>query len=225
MEMMNVTNYSYELIFVDDGSTDNTRAIIDNIMENYSDYNIKKIHHDVNRGRGGTVMDGIKISEGNIVGFFDIDLEIGAHYILPCILSIINGNDISTVWRIYKFRITSIHRYFMSKGYSILVHMLLNVTAHDTEAGFKFFKRNKIIPVLDKIEDQRWFWDTEIMVRSELAGLKISEIPCLFLRQPEIKSTVSEIKDTVEYFIKLIKFKRKLKSEGYNKYNYHDKYK
>lgn len=202
---------TYEIIFVDDCSKDNTREIIDKLIEDYPSYNLRKIFHEHNKGRGGTVADGFQISRGQIIGFIDIDLEVAAHYIPSCVRAIDEGYDVATAHRIYKFYLRYLDRYVMSQGYSWLFKKLLGFNFKDTETGFKFFRREMILPILDDIEDQGWFWDTEIMVRSQLAGLRIIEIPALFLRRFDKASTVSNISDSLYYFKKILKFRKTVK--------------
>ena len=81
----------------------------------------------------------------------------------------------------------------------------------DTEAGCKFFDRQKILPVLDEIEDHHWFWDTEIMVRTFYKGYRIYEMPTLFVRNRAVRSTVRIFQDTLYYFGKIIRFRQKVK--------------
>jgi hypothetical protein len=69
------------------------------------------------------------------------------------------------------------------------------------------------LPILDQIQDQRWFWDTEIMVRSYLNGLKIIEIPTLFIRRFDKQSTVNTLSDSIEYLIQLYRFKKLIRRE------------
>lgn len=109
-EILDSTIFSYEIIFVDDVSKDRTRELIDKIIKRHKDKNFKKIFHEINTGRGGAVADGIRISEGEIVGFIDIDLEVHARYIPSCVIAIKDGYDIATAFRIYKFYWRSIDR-------------------------------------------------------------------------------------------------------------------
>ena len=207
------TRYSYEIIFVDDCSTDRTRELIERIMGRYPGKRISRIFHEQNKGRGGTVSDGIRAAEGVVAGFIDIDLEVHAHYIPSCVNALENGADVAVGRRVYKLNLRSLDRYLMSTGYVWLVRRLLGVDLHDTETGYKFFKRERILPVLDEIEDQRWFWDTEVMVRSYYRDYQIAEIPCLFLRRFDKTSTVSPLSDTLDYFRKLWRFRKTVKNE------------
>jgi glycosyltransferase involved in cell wall biosynthesis len=213
LNILDSTRYAYEIIFVDDCSTDRTRELIEQIIGKYPDKRMSRIFHEQNKGRGGTVSDGIRAAEGGVAGFIDIDLEVQAHYIPSCVNAVENGADVAVGRRVYKLNLRSLDRYLMSTGYVWLVRRLLGVDLHDTETGYKFFKRERILPVLDEIEDQRWFWDTEVMVRSYYKDYQIAEIPCLFLRRFDKISTVSPLSDSLDYFRKLWRFRKTVKNE------------
>lgn len=207
-DVLDHSNFSYEIIFVDDCSKDRTRAIIDNIIARNPNRPLRKIFHAENKGRGATVTDGFRAAAGEFVGFIDIDLEVHARYLPWCLIELRHGADVATALRTYKFRWRSLDRYVLSRGYSWLRRKLLGVPIKDTETGFKFFRRIKLLPVLEEIEDPRWFWDTEVMVRSYLRGYKIVEVPCLFVRRFDKMSSVRAWTDTWDYFVKLWRFRK-----------------
>ena len=89
---------------------------------------------------------------------------------------------------------------------------MLKIPVKDTETGYKFFNRERILPILTKATDPGWFWDTEVMALSYHANLKIVELPCLFIRRSDKKSSVKIFRDSFEYFSKLVKFSHELKS-------------
>jgi hypothetical protein len=89
----------------------------------------------------------------------------------------------------------------MSRGYRALVRWRLDVPLVDTETGYKFFRRDRILPVLDKVSDRGWFWDTETMLMAYLAKLQIIEIPALFERR-------TVFRDSLLHFKKLNQFSR-----------------
>jgi len=214
-KVMSQTIYSYEFIFIDDCSKDKTRDLIIKIIKEAP--NRRYIFHKENIGRGGTVSEGIKISKGKIVGFLDIDLEVHARYIPSFIGAIQENFDVAIAFRHYNISLKpdSIIRGIVSHGYRWLVQAFLRLPIKDTEAGFKFFNKEKILPILDFIEDKRWFWDTEIMALAFYNDLKIKEIPVLFIRRFDKKSSVKLFKESIEYVKKLISFKRRLKNQNY----------
>ena len=201
----------FEIILVDDFSRDETRKLIDGIVAKNPDLNLQVILHDVNRGRGATVTDGFLAARGEIAGYLDVDLEVHCRYIPSLVQAIESGADVATVRRIYAFQLRYVDRYLMSRGYSSLVRRLLGTKLHDTETGFKFFRREKLVPVIARIKDPRWFWDTEFMIRSERAGLRIDEIPGAYVRREDKTSTVSGLRDSVDYFGRLWRFRTDLR--------------
>ena len=216
LSILDATRWSYEVILVDDVSPDACGSIIDDLIAEHPEHRILKIAHTVNTGRGGAVNDGLRLACGKVAGFLDIDLEVGAHYIPALTRAILAGADVAVGWRIYKFRWRILHRIFLSKGYHRLANFVLGTELKDTESGYKFFRREAILPVIATIDDNRWFWDTEVMVRSEIAGLRIEFVPVLFLRRPEKPSTVKLFSDTLDYLRNLRRFRgtaRRLREE------------
>jgi glycosyltransferase involved in cell wall biosynthesis len=206
-------NRAFEILFVDDVSRDRTREIIAGIVERHPDQ-VRAIYHETNKGRGATVTDGFRAARGEIVGFLDVDLEVHSRYIPSLVRAIEEGADVATVRRIYALQLRALDRYFMSRGYSFLVRHLLSVSLRDTETGYKFFRRTTLLPVLDEIADPGWFWDTEFMVRAARRGLRIREVPGAYVRREDKTSTVRGIRDSIDYFGKLLRFRRALRSGG-----------
>ena len=134
-------------------------------------------------------------------------------YIPSLVRAIEKGADVAVVRRIYAFQLRSLDRYFMSRGYSWLVRRLLRTKIQDTETGYKFFRREKVLPLLDEIHDPGWFWDTEFMIRAERRGLRIVEVPGAYIRRWDKTSTVRGIRDSIAYFGKLWAFRRALARE------------
>jgi glycosyltransferase AglD len=201
----------FEILFVDDNSRDRTRAIIESLVAAHPDLDIGVLLHERNQGRGATVTDGFRAARGAIAGYLDVDLEVHSRYIPSLVRAIENGADVATVRRIYAFQLRSLDRYLQSRGYSWLVRKLLHVPLHDTETGYKFFRRDRLLSVLDEIRDPGWFWDTEFMVRALRHGLRIEEIPGAYIRRFDKTSKVSGLRDSLEYFQRLWAFRRELR--------------
>lgn len=211
--ILDKTTYSYEIIIAEDSSSDGTADIAKEFSGKFD--NIIWQHRDKRRSRGSAVSDAIKKAKGRIVGYIDVDLETPAHYIYPLILEIEGGADIATCIRVFKidkrqllFRLPKVASHYC---YLWLVRKILRVNLKDTEAGFKFFNRARILPILSQIKDEHWFWDTEVMVRSYYNGYKIKEIPTLFLPSYTRISKVNLFKDSCDYLSNLFKFSKELR--------------
>jgi glycosyltransferase involved in cell wall biosynthesis len=199
-----------ELIFIDDCSTDRTREIITALVEGENSW--RHAFHERNVGRGGTVAEGIRMARGKVAGFIDIDLEVHCRYIPTMVQAILSdGYDVATGHRIYKIDFTpsGLVRALLSVGYRKVARILLDSPFKDTETGYKFFRREAILPVLDRCYDRHWFWDTEIMLESRRAGLGIVEIPILFQRQPAGSSSLRVFSDTAAYIRAIGKYRRR----------------
>jgi len=214
LETLGQTSWPFEVLFVDDASRDRTREILRGIVAAHPGTDLKLILHEVNRGRGATVTDGFRAARGTIAGYIDVDLEVHCRYIPSLVRAIEKGADIATLRRIYAFQLLSLDRYVMSRGYSFLVRRLLEVPYRDTETGYKFFRRERVLPLLDEIEDGGWFWDTEFMARAARRGLRVAEIPGAYVRREDKSSTVRGIRDSARYFRQLLRFRRQLRAEG-----------
>lgn len=205
VRVLESTHYRWEIIFVDDRSPDDTVARAERLCA--ADPRLRLIKHDHNTGRGGAATDGLLAASGTVAGFLDIDLEVPARYIPEAIEAVLTGADVVCAWRIYLPNISLLHREVLSKGYSRLVRTQLDLPLRDTEAGFKFFNRERILPILAATTNQGWFWDTEIMARSYYAGLNILELPAVFIKRNEVPTTVRIIPDTIEYWRQLKRFR------------------
>jgi glycosyltransferase involved in cell wall biosynthesis len=203
---------SHELIFIDDGSRDGTPELLRKFGRERPEYRI--VLHERNVGRGGTVSEGIRMASGRIAGYLDIDLEVPACHLLS-MMSLFDEGDCDAVIgrRIYRVHLTpfALMRHTAHVVYKALAARLLPVPVSDSEAGFKFFDRDRIVPVLDGVRDVRWFWDTEVVVRAQRAGLRLRELPCLYSRNLDKTSTVRVVPDTLEYLRQLRRLKRELR--------------
>ncbi len=209
------TRLNWEIIFVDDVSKDDTVARAERLCA--ADSRLRLIRHTRNTGRGRTATDGLRAARGKVIGFLDIDLEVPARYILPAVEAIRTGADVVCAWRIYLPNLSLLHREILSKGYGKLVRSQLGLPLRDTEAGFKFFDRARILPILDQSRNPGWFWDTEVMARAYFAGLRIVELPAVFVKRNEVPTTVRIIPDTLEYWRQLRHFRpvvRRLRAQN-----------
>jgi glycosyltransferase AglD len=196
----------YELIIAEDGSCDGTSETVAKLKENNS--KISHMHSDERRGKGLALKRAIKAAKGDVVGFIDADLATDMSYLPSLIDAIrIEGYDIAVGSR---FECTSkadrsMKRFLASKAYNLMVRLILNSTIKDHQCGFKAFNRNSIFSLLDRIKDERWFWDTEMLVRAQHDGYKIREMS---VNWKETDATSFDlIKDGCDMGVKILKLK------------------
>lgn len=207
MDVLDGTKYLYEIILVDDGSSDSTVALIKDLASDH--HCIKYLVHPTNMGRGRAVSDGIRKASGPIVGYIDIDLQTPAHYLPRLIREVERGADVAIAKRLYKLSLAALHRWVLSKGYMVLSSWVLGTELKDTETGCKIFSREAVLPILDEAQNPHWFWDTEVMALAAYRGLSCVEVPTLFIREASERSTVKIVRDVIHYLVSLVRFRRR----------------
>ncbi len=172
------SGYSYEIIIAEDGSTDGTAECAEEIAQKIP--YVKHIHREKRLGRGTALNNAFKQCNGEVFVYMDLDLATDLKYLKPLIDAItVEGYDFSTGSRMLpESKVErSLSRSISSKTYNFLVRHMLGSKLRDHQCGFKAFKREPVLKLLDEVEATHWFWDTEIMVRAHRHGLKIKEIP------------------------------------------------
>jgi glycosyltransferase involved in cell wall biosynthesis len=213
IKVLSQTDYTWEIIFVEDKSIDNTASLINQLIIENPRLNLSVIFHQINQGRGQAVKDGFYQAQGKYVGFIDIDLETGEWYLPKFINELENGAEAVIGSRVYDFHFWGLPRYVATKGYVWLRRLLLGLPYEDTEGGYKFFQRRKVIPLLKQVKNHGWFFDTEIMALCHAHQLKVTQVPVAFVRNKHKTSTVRLIPDTLNYLYNLIKFSWKFKHD------------
>ena len=208
VSVLKKTKKAWEIIFVEDKGTDNTKLSIEKLVKEIPP--LKAIFHKKNEGRGKTVSDGIIIAKGKICGYLDVDLEVSEKYIPLFIEEIEDGADLVVGKRFYEGGLKNLTRFVLSKVYALAVKSILKLPIDDTEAGYKFFNRKKILPLLSVVKSKHWFWDTEVCAIASLKNLRIEQIPVLFKRRRDKKSTVKLLPDTIDYIKSLFRLKKEL---------------
>lgn len=208
-ECLAEANISCEWILVDDKSEDATAHHIMRFMEKHEDMAICAIFHAKNMGRGAAVRNGLLQARAPVCGFLDIDLEVDASHIPKAITLIRQGADMVVGERRYTPPLRSIIRRFITWTYRTLVQITLRTPHLDTEAGFKFFRTERIKPIVQATLENRWFWDTEITVLAHDAGLNIISLPVPFVRRTDKRSAVRMMRDTKRAIVALLAFKKR----------------
>jgi len=170
-------NYGYEIIIVEDGSTDGTFEIAARLSETYQE--VKHLHFPERLGKGRAVEEGIKTASHPIVTYLDADLSMDLKHLKDLIEAIHNGHHIAIASRLLKQSKTKrpLTRDIPSRIYNLLVRLILGSKIKDHQCGFKAFDKDAVINIIKEIKDNHWFWDTELLVLAQRKGLKIKEIP------------------------------------------------
>jgi glycosyltransferase involved in cell wall biosynthesis len=159
-----------EIVVVNDGSSDNTAAIVRQISE--EDPRVRLVDHPVNQGYGAAVRDAVWAASKELIVFTDSDLQFDLSE-LERFLPRLEEADLVIGYRYA--RSDPWHRRFFGHGWSWLVNLLFGHTARDIDCAFKLFKRRVIETI--HVESGGAMFSAEFLVRAKLAGFKIVEEP------------------------------------------------
>ena len=173
--------YRWQLVVVDNGSTDGTQAVAEALAAQYSE--VRKFIHMVQRGRGRALRNAWLQGKADIVCYMDVDLSTSLDHV-PQLLGAIahEGYDLATGSRLMRESRTtrSLKREVVSQIYNLLVKALLFTKFSDAQCGFKALSRRAVEAIVPKVEDQSWFFDTEMLVLAEKSGYRIKDIPVVW---------------------------------------------
>ncbi len=199
---------SYEIIIAEDGSTDGTTEIASRIeAENPF---VKHIHSEERLGRGKALNNAFKVATGEILAYLDVDLSTDMKHLKPLINAIKEEHyDFATGSRMLKGSEVkrSFKRAAMSKVFNFLVRNILRSKISDHQCGFKSFRKDALMRLLDEIKDEHWFWDTEMLVRAQRNSYKIKEIPVRWEDKGGEGTKVNSFKDGLSMFYRIIKLR------------------
>ena len=173
-------SYRWQVVVVDNGSTDGTDKVATKLTAQFRDVEFLQLVH---RGRGRALRYAWMQSKADIVCYMDVDLSTDLGHLPDLIGAIANeGYDIATGSRLMQASHTrrSMKREFISRIYNIFVQAVLFTRFSDAQCGFKAVSREVVDQIVPQIEDQSWFFDTELLVLGEKQGYQIKDIPVVW---------------------------------------------
>lgn len=178
----------FELIIAEDGSTDGSTDVVRDWE--VRDSRVRLMHADERLGRGKALERAFTAANGEIICYYDVDLATGMDHLPALIDAIRGGYDIATGSRLMpgSDAVRTPSRSIASRGYNLLVRLILKSRIHDHQCGFKAFSRSRLLSLLPGVRAPHWFWDTEVLVRAQRKGFRILEIPVIW--RPGMKTTV-----------------------------------
>ncbi len=179
---------SFEVIVAEDGCDDRTPEIADELAVKYEA--VRHVHSDERLGRGGALEYAFEQAVGDTLVYFDTDLATDMHHLEALVESVRSGEyDIATGsrWLPDSDADRPAKRGVPSLGYNRLVRLFLRSNLQDHQCGFKAFDREALFTLLNDVEDEHWFWDTEVLVRAQRAGYSVREFPVEWTPQGDSK--------------------------------------
>jgi len=205
----NSQGYNYEVLVVDDGSTDNTtRVVTDNPLSKTGKLRILK--NQRNRGKGHSVKKGIMASKGDYVLFSDADLSTPIEEVEK-LFSVLNEKcDIAIGSRSIKGAQIKVHqpfyREYMGKFFNRLVRIFAFKGIIDTQCGFKLFKGALARDIAAQMRVDGFAFDVEMLYLARRSGCRIEEVPIIWVNSPQSK--VDPLRDSLKMLLDIISIRR-----------------
>lgn len=194
----------YEIIIVDNGSEDETPQIAGMLCEKYGTVNYERISV---RGVGAAFRRGVEVSQGDVVGYMDIDLSTNIKHLGEAIqifeerpdIAYINGSRFA---RESDTRGRKWYRKVTSQGLLILLKLFLRMKSTDAICGFTFLRRETALSLVEGCsQDNGWFYMIEFLLRAEKRGVAVLDYPVEW--QEDYNTTVKIFKTVVNYLVQI----------------------
>ncbi|WP_445168451.1 glycosyltransferase [Mycolicibacterium sp. Dal123E01] len=177
--------YRARIMVADNASTDGTLAVARQLSAELPD--VEVLHLD-EKGRGGALAAAWASSPADVVAYMDVDLSTHLSALMPLVAPLVSGHsDIAIGSRLAASSrvVRGIKREVVSRGYNLLLRGLLGARFSDAQCGFKAVRADVARQLLPLIVDTGWFFDTELLVLAEKAGLRIHEVPVDWIDDPD----------------------------------------
>ena len=161
----------------DNGSIDATWAIASRLARELPE--VRAVHMEL-PGRGRALRDIWSQSEADVLAYMDVDLSTDLNALLPLVAPLMSGHsDLAIGTRLARGSrvIRGPRRELISRGYNLLLRTVMGARFSDAQCGFKAIRRDQARALLPLTRDTGWFFDTELLVLAERAGLRIHEVP------------------------------------------------
>ncbi len=176
---------------VDNASTDATCAIGARLAAATPD--VRFIHID-EKGRGRALRTAWLASDADVVAYMDVDLSTGLAALRPLVEPILAGDaEIAIGSRLIRGATVTrgFRRELISRCYNVLLRTVLRARFHDAQCGFKAMRGSAARELLPLVRDQGWFFDTELLVLGQRAGMRILEVPVTWIDDPDSRVDVA----------------------------------
>jgi glycosyltransferase involved in cell wall biosynthesis len=177
--------FSFEVMIVDNGSTDGTDKVGRELAELYPDVEFLRLPE---RGRGLALRHAWAASAADILCYMDVDLSTDLEALPRLLLAIHSeGYAIAVGSRLLRESHTrrSTQREIISRSYNFILNAILRNSFSDAQCGFKAVSREIVDVIVPQVRDQLWFFDTELLVLAERAGYRIADIPVLWIEDDD----------------------------------------
>lgn len=177
--------FSWRITIVDNASVDGTWDLAAHLAATQPGVRAVRLEQ---KGRGRALRTAWTWSDAEVVAYTDVDLSTGLDALLPLVAPLISGHsDVAIGTRLARSsRVTrGAKREFISRSYNLLVRTLGRASFSDAQCGFKAVRTDTARRLLALVENDNWFFDTELLLASQHNGLRIHEVPVDWVDDPD----------------------------------------
>jgi glycosyltransferase involved in cell wall biosynthesis len=183
--------YRWRIVIADNASIDRTLNVAQTLSERFPG-EVTYIHLP-QKGRGRALKAAWLGSDADILSYMDVDLSTDLECYPPLIKAIAEeGYDIAIGTRLAKgAQITrSLKREITSRGFITITKLMMGTTFSDGQCGFKAISRRAAQELLPLVENNEWFFDTELLILAERRGYRRKEIPVKWIEDPDTRVNI-----------------------------------
>jgi putative flippase GtrA len=169
--------FAFRITIADNASTDATWPLARRLAERLP--NVRGVHL-AQAGRGRALRQVWGASDADVVAYMDVDLSTGLEALLPLVAPLLSGHsDLAIGTRLANGAavVRGPKRELVSRCYNLLLRTTMRARFSDAQCGFKAGRAEVVRALLPVVEDQAWFFDTELLLAAQRAGLRIHEVP------------------------------------------------
>ena len=196
-------SYPFEIIVVDDGSTDRTVEVVRGFAA--SDPRLRVEPQPQNRGKGEAIRKGMLLAGGKYLFFSDADLSVPIEAVPDFLSRLEAGDDVAVGSRRIAGAVIEvhqpIHRELMGKVFTGLSNLILGLKLKDFTCGFKAFRRDAARELFSRQRLDGWSFDSEILYLAKSKGYRIAEVPVVWRNDEATKVRLG--RDVVRSFVDL----------------------
>jgi len=211
--------YDWRVIIANNASTDNTLAIAQGLAA--ENPRVSVLHLD-RKGRGRALKAAWLASDADVVSYMDVDLSTNLQSFLPLVAPLATGHsEVAIGSRLLKGAVVTRQwkRELISRCYNLLIKLIFRNKFSDAQCGFKAIKRSVARQLLPEVENNEWFFDTELLLLAEEHKMRIYEVPVDWIEdldsRVKIVSTAAEdIKGLLRVRARRLRLRRALAIGG-----------
>ncbi|HEX8814383.1 MAG TPA: dolichyl-phosphate beta-glucosyltransferase [Terriglobales bacterium] len=197
--------WNVELLVVNDGSTDETAAIVSRYAVDHRA--LRLLDNPANRGKGYSVRNGILHARGDILLFSDADLSSPIEEADKLFAAIAEGTDIAigSRWVDPRLQIRKqpLHRRIFGRIFNLALRIILGLRFKDTQCGFKAFTRRSAQALFTLQKIDRWGFDPELLFLARKFGFSVHEVPVAWSHREGTR--IQPLRDGIRMFGELLK--------------------